>query len=272
MVLKPAYPTGASHPIFGEALGPAARDELKARVRAAPALWVAQARVPLSTTPVIDGAELQSRHLVVRSFLVARQSGGGAGSAGGERQFGNPPGDFDVMPGALSLVGSPTEREISMQRGAGSADTWVVSGGPVNTFSLLPRASHPFELSRGGGDLPSRVADNLFWLGPLLRARRRDRAPGAHGERASGRTARRSIARAKVSSARCWRRCASRRAPPPPARSPRPIRCSCGRSSASCWRRCSPPITPARCARRSSRRTGWGAWCATGSRPTPGAS
>ena len=75
MVLKPAYPTGASHPIFGEALGPAARDELKARVRAAPALWVAQARVPLSTTPVIDGGELQSRQLVLRSFLVARQAG-----------------------------------------------------------------------------------------------------------------------------------------------------------------------------------------------------
>jgi len=35
----------------------------------------------------------------------------------------------------------------------------------VSTFTLLPRASHPVELSRGGGDLPSRVADNLFWLG-----------------------------------------------------------------------------------------------------------
>jgi uncharacterized alpha-E superfamily protein len=167
MVLKPAYPTGASHPIFGEALGPAARDELKARVRAAPALWVAQARVPLSTTPVIDGTELQSRQLVLRSFLVAR--GGGAARAvdntGARAGYGEV-GDYDVMPGALSLVGvSPTEREISMQRGAGSNDTWVVSGGPVSTFSLLPRASHAIVLSRGGGDLPSRVADNLFWLG-----------------------------------------------------------------------------------------------------------
>ena len=156
LVLKPAYPTGASQPIFGEALGPAARDEIRARVRAAPALWVAQARVPLSTTPVIDSGELKSRQLVLRSFLVARPRGDGGGGVG----------DYDVMPGALSLVGgSPTEREISMQRGAGSNDTWVVSGGPVSTFSLLPRASQPLVLSRGGGDLPSRVADNLFWLG-----------------------------------------------------------------------------------------------------------
>ena len=159
MVLKPAHPTGASQPIFGEALAPAARDEIRARVRAAPGLWVAQARVPLSTTPVIDNGELRSRQLVLRSFLVARLDGDGAGAVAAG-------GGYDVMPGALSLVGgTPTEREVSMQRGAGSNDTWVVSGGPVSTFTLLPRASHPVELSRGGGDLPSRVADNLFWLG-----------------------------------------------------------------------------------------------------------
>ena len=37
--------------------------------------------------------------------------------------------------------------------------------GPVSTFSLLPARNQPVELSRGGSDLPSRVADNLFWLG-----------------------------------------------------------------------------------------------------------
>ena len=30
---------------------------------------------------------------------------------------------------------------------------------------MLRPPSHPVQLSRGGGDLPSRVADNLFWLG-----------------------------------------------------------------------------------------------------------
>ena len=66
----------------------------------------------------------------------------------------------------MSLVaGRPDDLEISVQRGAGSKDTWVVSDGPVSTFSLLRPASHPVQLSRGGGDLPSRVADNLFWLG-----------------------------------------------------------------------------------------------------------
>jgi uncharacterized circularly permuted ATP-grasp superfamily protein/uncharacterized alpha-E superfamily protein len=149
MVIKPARPVGTgAHSYVGEALTAETRAELVARMRAAPAHWVAQDRVPLSMTPVMDGGELAPRELVLRSFLVAR----------GDR--------YEVMPGALSLVGgSPGDREISMQRGAGSNDTWVVSGGPVSTFSLLPGPSQPLTLSRGGGDLPSRVADHLFWLG-----------------------------------------------------------------------------------------------------------
>jgi uncharacterized alpha-E superfamily protein len=52
-----------------------------------------------------------------------------------------------------------------MQQGGGSKDTWVLSSGPVSTFSLLRLTTEPVELSRAGGDLPSRVADNLYWLG-----------------------------------------------------------------------------------------------------------
>jgi uncharacterized alpha-E superfamily protein len=52
-----------------------------------------------------------------------------------------------------------------MGAGAGSLDAWVVGDGPVNVTTLLPPPGLPVELSREGGDLPSRVADNLFWLG-----------------------------------------------------------------------------------------------------------
>ena len=37
--------------------------------------------------------------------------------------------------------------------------------GPVSDFTLLRPAGQTIELSRGGNDLPSRAADNLFWLG-----------------------------------------------------------------------------------------------------------
>jgi len=52
-----------------------------------------------------------------------------------------------------------------MQRGGGSKDTWMLADGTVNDFSLLPAGGFDVQLTRGGGDLPSRAADNLFWLG-----------------------------------------------------------------------------------------------------------
>ncbi len=69
------------------------------------------------------------------------------------------------MPGALGLVGGVGEADISIARGARSKDTWVISDGAVSEFSLLRPTVEPIELTRGGGDLPSRVADNFFWLG-----------------------------------------------------------------------------------------------------------
>ena len=74
--------------------------------------------------------------------------------------------DFNVMPGGLvRFAAAAQERVVSMQRGGGSKDLWVLSNEPVNQYSLLPGQSGRIELIRGGGDLPSRVADNLFWLG-----------------------------------------------------------------------------------------------------------
>ena len=53
-----------------------------------------------------------------------------------------------------------------MQRGGGSKDTWVLSDGPVSPVTLLPSGgASPLRPERRAADLPSRVADNLFWLG-----------------------------------------------------------------------------------------------------------
>ena len=74
------------------------------------------------------------------------------------------------MPGGLSRVARPGggDAVVSMQRGAGSKDTWVLTDGPVSPLSLLGRSEERLLLSRSGNDLPSRVADNLYWLGRYL--------------------------------------------------------------------------------------------------------
>lgn len=150
MVIKPAYPSGATEPIFGRCLDTDGMEKLVGEMRAAPAQYVAQRRIVPSTVPVIDGDELRPRSLVLRMFLVADPAGGG----------------YQTMPGALAMVGNAADEiDIALARGARSKDTWVISDGEVSEFSMLRPPAQPVELTRGGGDLPSRIADSFFWLG-----------------------------------------------------------------------------------------------------------
>jgi uncharacterized alpha-E superfamily protein len=53
-----------------------------------------------------------------------------------------------------------------MQRGGGSKDTWVMSPGQVDaSFTLLRSTVTAADLVRAPAGLPSRLAENLFWLG-----------------------------------------------------------------------------------------------------------
>src|SRR6185295_16404285 len=73
---------------------------------------------------------------------------------------------FVAMPGGLTRVASARDvPTVSMQRGGGSKDTWVLTDGPVSAVSLLPQSTGEIRRERRATDLPSRVADNLFWLG-----------------------------------------------------------------------------------------------------------
>jgi len=148
LVIKPAFPVFGHEPIFGSALSARARDDLLDRVRARPHEYVAQEQVALSTAPVWTPDGLQPRHVVLRTFGVASGDG------------------YRIMPGGLARVATSRESlVVSMQRGGGSKDTWVGSEGPVSAMTLLRPPGASIELTRGGNELPSRVADNLFWLG-----------------------------------------------------------------------------------------------------------
>ena len=57
---------------------------------------------------------------------------------------------------------------MSLVAGEGSKDTWILSDAPVEQVTLLPTRGESLKLIRSKGDLPSRVADNLYWLGRHL--------------------------------------------------------------------------------------------------------
>jgi uncharacterized circularly permuted ATP-grasp superfamily protein/uncharacterized alpha-E superfamily protein len=158
MVIKPTYGGPVPEIVFGESLTQAGLEELAARIRACPRDFVGEEQVGLSTAPVLvenpPPSRVEARHVVLRAHLVSAAE--------------NPDG-FAVMPGGLTRFSASTDTMIlSMQKGGGSKDTWVASGGPVDTFSLLAPPNAPMEITRAGGDLPSRVADNLYWLGRYM--------------------------------------------------------------------------------------------------------
>ncbi len=148
LVVKPAFSSTGSHPVFGAQLTAAQRKEFAAKIQANPALYVAQEQVAISTAPVWEDGRLAPRNLVLRVYAVASN------------------GSYSVMPGGLTRVTSSLETlVVSMQFGGGSKDTWVLAEQEPQHVTLLQPRVNTLEISRATFDLPSRVADNLYWLG-----------------------------------------------------------------------------------------------------------
>lgn len=146
------------HGVAGWKTCPARRDELAALLRARPELFVGQENVAPSCVPVWrTESGLSAAHVTLRSYLVASED------------------TFVAMPGGLARVAEAgTALQHSMFAGDGCKDVWITSGDPVREVSLLRPPGESIQLRRSGADLPSRVADNLFWLG-----RHVERAEGA---------------------------------------------------------------------------------------------
>ncbi len=148
LFVKPAFRQRQPGPALERNLSAAARAALVARIKFQPHGFVAQEWVELSTAPALDGGKLVPRPVSLRVYLVATENG------------------YAVMPGGLSRVAPRAGASfVSMQHGGMSKDTWVLSDQPVPEVSLLSATGPNIELRRVGNNLPSRLADNFFWLG-----------------------------------------------------------------------------------------------------------
>ena len=113
--------------------------------------YVGQENVHLSTMPVVNGERLTPRPFILRAF-AARQADG----------------NWQVMPGGFARIGEhPDARASVMGEGTWSADVIVHGAKPVAPVSLIT-PSDTSHIRRNPGTLPSRVADNFFWLGRYL--------------------------------------------------------------------------------------------------------
>ena len=108
---------------------------------------VGQEVVTLSTTPALVDGVLRPRPMSLRVFMARTRDG------------------WRVMPGGYARIGRAEDpRAIAMRRGGSAADVWIVSPNPVAQETMLAAPSGPFSRAVPG-TLPSRAADNLFWLG-----------------------------------------------------------------------------------------------------------
>ncbi|OWU83341.1 hypothetical protein ATO6_19625 [Oceanicola sp. 22II-s10i] len=106
---------------------------------------VGQEAVRLSTTPVWEDDRLVPRPMTVRVFAARTRSG------------------WQIMPGGYARIGRGDASALAMQQGGQVADVWVVNDAPVPQDTLMARKG-PY-LREAPSVLPSRAADNLFWLG-----------------------------------------------------------------------------------------------------------
>jgi uncharacterized circularly permuted ATP-grasp superfamily protein/uncharacterized alpha-E superfamily protein len=154
LVIKPAYPNQQFEAVFGRDLGAAERAALIERLRARPHAYVAQESLAFSQAPVWSRGDqgFAARALGIRVYAVATPNG------------------YRVMPGGLARIAADAGVEIvSMQRGGGSKDVWVLPSDPDGSEpkpmdDIELRAPPPRPPIRHD-ELPSRLAENLFWMG-----------------------------------------------------------------------------------------------------------
>jgi uncharacterized alpha-E superfamily protein len=146
-----AVPGFSSHePVIAGELPPAERDRLRQAIADRGIDYVGQELVRLSTTPVWEQGRITPRPFVLRVFAAATPQG------------------WTILPGGFCRIAEqPDARAVSMGDGARAADVWVVSDKAVPATTLLP-AVDTVRIRRIAGVVPSRAADNLFWLGRYL--------------------------------------------------------------------------------------------------------
>ncbi len=100
-----------------------------------------------STTPVLEGGRLVPRAVTLRVFLARG------------------PGGWEVMPGGFARAAPGAGSDVeAIAAGGRSLDVWIAAEGEERPVTLLGPPADGFQ-RRLPGSLPSRAADNLFWLG-----------------------------------------------------------------------------------------------------------
>ncbi|HEY2302684.1 MAG TPA: circularly permuted type 2 ATP-grasp protein [Acidimicrobiales bacterium] len=147
LVIKPIGREDGAEAAFGWTLDGDEREALRRRIEANPVGWVGQAAAAMSSTPTLGDAGLEPRRTVLRAFAVARNQ------------------SYTVMPGGLATVASGVEASRDRPEVSVSKDIWVLASEPERMTGFWLQTGPAVKPGDPGSSIPSRVAENLFWLG-----------------------------------------------------------------------------------------------------------
>lgn len=162
LVIRPAYRERGGQSDLARHLVSLPKDELAALIRTRPERYIAQEQIHRSTAPVLqtvasaaggisvanESMSIKPAYFALRAFAVATAD------------------TYSVMPGALGRISHANDSCFaSLISGEGSKDVWVLADRPVTHVTLLSDATTATSLRRSGAELPSRVADHVYWLG-----------------------------------------------------------------------------------------------------------
>lgn len=146
-VFKPAFKERSEKVIVGQALSNDEKAAFQKKLAARPQRYVAERWSQRSLSPLSADAK-ESGPMSIRLFACRANQ------------------DFQVMTGGLVRVSDePDGIFLSGNNTSISKDLWVPSKRSAEPPRLPAMPVQPLTLRRGGVDLPSRLFDDIFWLG-----------------------------------------------------------------------------------------------------------
>ncbi|WP_321492202.1 circularly permuted type 2 ATP-grasp protein [uncultured Desulfobacter sp.] len=165
MTLYSAFSPAHTQVVHTSSLTGPKKQELLAAIQATPYAWAGGYSVNPFTVPVWTEQGVRNRYTAVRMFSSSITDNAPTAPARISDQV-----ETAVMSGGLARVADDPETLVlsgTRGKGQGAKDAWCLSERPTEFKSMLHRFTTPFEIHRGS-DLPSRVADNMLWLGRYM--------------------------------------------------------------------------------------------------------
>jgi uncharacterized circularly permuted ATP-grasp superfamily protein/uncharacterized alpha-E superfamily protein len=148
LIIRDAFVRHSAHQVIGRELQGSERERFVSGLRAKPWSYVAMRPIQYGYVPTWVHHRIAAWPAVFRFFACSHR------------------GKIEVLPGGVARVAETADKlDESLVSGIMSKDVWVASNDVVKPISLLTGGKQAVELKRSAMDLPSRVAEHLFWLG-----------------------------------------------------------------------------------------------------------